>query len=100
MKGWLAPVLILGFFHHEKNPSDTINLTMKWPSPSHLDVSYDGRAASLDFQAIKCGGVEISVHDLSGELTRVKIHSSQFPKIRLELNRGAVWGGATGVFHR
>lgn len=67
-----APLLILGFFHHEKNLSDAINLTMKWPSPSHLEVTYDGRAASLEFQAIKCGGVEISVLDVSGELTRDK----------------------------
>jgi hypothetical protein len=67
-----APLLILGFLHHEKNLSDTINLTMKWASPNHLEVTYDGRAASLDFQAIKCGGVEISAHDLSRELTSGK----------------------------
>jgi len=67
-----APLLILGFFHHEKNLSSTINLTMKWASPSHLEVTYDGRAASLDFQAIKSNGVEISVRDLSSELSRGK----------------------------
>lgn len=66
------PLLILGFSHQEKNPSDAINLTMKWVSPTHLEVTYDGRTASLEFQAIKCGGVDISVQDVSGELARSK----------------------------
>jgi hypothetical protein len=65
-----APLLILGFLHHEKNLSDTINLTMKWASPSNLEVTYDGRAASLYFQAIKSNGVEISVRDVSGESSK------------------------------
>jgi hypothetical protein len=67
-----APLLILGFFHHEKNLSDTINLTMKWASPTHLEVTYDGRAASLEFQAVKSNGVEISVRDVSSEPTNSK----------------------------
>lgn len=59
------PTEILEFFHHERSPSSKINLTMKWETPTHLAVTYDGRAASLEFQAIKCGGVDISVQDLS-----------------------------------
>jgi hypothetical protein len=38
---------------------------MKWETPTHLAVTYDGRAASLEFQAVKCGTVDISVQDLS-----------------------------------
>lgn len=64
-----APLLILGFFHRQdRQASGSINLTMKWVSPTHLEVTYDERAASLEFQAIKCDGVEISVRDLSGDL--------------------------------
>jgi hypothetical protein len=51
---------ILLFSHDGNDTSHTINLAMKWVTPSHLDVTYNGRA-SLDFQVIKCGGVEISV---------------------------------------
>ncbi len=64
--------MILGFFHHENDPSSAINLTMKWVSPTHLEVTYDGRAASLEFQAVKFDGVEISVRDLSREPTNPK----------------------------
>jgi hypothetical protein len=65
-----APLLVLGFLHHEDTLSSTINLTMKWASPSHLEVTYDGRAASLEFQAVKSNGVEISVRDVSGESSK------------------------------
>ena len=43
---------------------------MKWETPTHLAVTYDGRAASLEFQAVKCGGVDISVRDLSNETAK------------------------------
>jgi len=46
------------------NNGGTINLTMTWLTPSHLDITYDGHAR-LDFQAVKCAGIEISVRDLS-----------------------------------
>ena len=65
-------LLILGFLHRGDYQGNGINLTMHWASPSHLEVTYDGRAASLEFQAVKSNGVEISVRDLSGELTRGK----------------------------
>jgi hypothetical protein len=59
-----TPTQILEFFHDGNDASSTINLTMKWATPSHLDVTYNG-LASLDFQAVKCGGVEISVRVVS-----------------------------------
>jgi hypothetical protein len=58
------PVEILDFFHDPRDPSGTINLAMKWTSPSHLDATYNGRA-SLNFQVVKCAGVEISVRVVS-----------------------------------
>jgi len=45
--------------------SGTLNLTMKWGSPSHLDVTYNGHAATLDHQVVKSGAIDISVQDLS-----------------------------------
>ena len=49
--------------------SGKLNLAMKWESPTHLDVTYNGRAATLDFQVVKCAGIDISVRDLSSVAT-------------------------------
>jgi hypothetical protein len=46
------------------NAGGTIHLTMKWVSPSHLDVSYDGKA-TVDLQVVKFAGVDISLQDAS-----------------------------------
>jgi hypothetical protein len=48
------------------NSGGTIHLTMKWLSPSHLDVSYDG-TATVDFQVVRFAGVDISLRDASKE---------------------------------
>jgi hypothetical protein len=53
------------------NAGGTINLTMNWTTPSHLAVTYNGRA-TLDFQAIKIAGIDITVQDLSREMTKSK----------------------------
>jgi hypothetical protein len=66
--GSYPPVEVLEFFHDPRDPSGTIDLAMKWATPSHLDVTYNGRA-SLDLQVVKCAGVEISLGVLSGERT-------------------------------
>jgi hypothetical protein len=42
----------------------SIGLKMNWSSPSHLEVTYK-QPAEVEFQAIKCAGIDISVHDLS-----------------------------------
>lgn len=71
------PIMVLGFscegpvprayvLDNNANAGGTINLTMKWVTPSHLDVTYNGHAI-LNFQAVKCAGVDISVRDLSKE---------------------------------
>ena len=61
------PEAVLSFWHDASpasQPGGTIHLTMKWETPSHLDVTYDGHA-SLGFQVVKYGGIDISVRDLS-----------------------------------
>jgi hypothetical protein len=71
------PVMVLAFdcegparrayvLDNKANAGGTINLTMKWVSPSHLDVTYNGHA-TLRFQVFKYAGVVISVRDLSTE---------------------------------
>jgi hypothetical protein len=48
-----------------ETPSDEISVEMKWLTPTHLELTYKGHR-TLDFQAVKCFGVDISVRDLSG----------------------------------
>lgn len=43
----------------------SIDLNINWLTSSHLEVTYR-QPASIDFQAITCAGVNISVRDLSG----------------------------------
>ena len=63
---WLAmalteqPIEVLLFTQDAKS----IDLKMNWLTPSHLEVTYR-QPAVIDFQAIKCGGVDISVRDIS-----------------------------------
>jgi hypothetical protein len=58
------PIEVLLFMQDAKS----IDLKMNWPTPSHLEVTYK-QPAVIDFQAIKCGGVDISVRDLSNGTT-------------------------------
>jgi hypothetical protein len=53
----------------QANAGGTINLTMKWVTPSHLEVTYDN-LPDLDFQVVKFGGIDISAVDLSSETTK------------------------------
>jgi hypothetical protein len=66
--GSKSPTAILSLWHDPSLPSqsgNTIHLTMKWATPAHLEVAYDGHA-DLGYQVVKCGGIDISVRDLSG----------------------------------
>lgn len=63
-KGSDSPEHILGFVHGPNSTSKTINLSMKWVSRTHLDVTYDG-SATIDFQVVKYGDVDISLEVLS-----------------------------------
>jgi len=55
---------VLGFSHDPTSQSSTIELTMTWITPSHLEVDYNGHA-SVYFQVVKYAGIDISVRDLS-----------------------------------
>jgi hypothetical protein len=57
-------VAVLGFVHDPRSQSKTIDISMKWITPSHLDVTYAGHAR-VDFQVVKYGDVDISLRDLS-----------------------------------
>jgi hypothetical protein len=64
-KGPQSPIEILGFSHEYA----TMDLKMEWISPTHLNVMYGESKrpddhVSLDFQAIKCAGIEISAQHL------------------------------------
>jgi hypothetical protein len=59
-KGSNSPEHILGFVHDGPR---TINLSMNWVAPTHLDVTYD-RLATVDLQVVKLGDVDISPRDL------------------------------------
>ena len=41
-----------------------VDLKLNWLSPTHLEITYK-QPASVDFQAIKCGGIDISIRDTS-----------------------------------
>jgi hypothetical protein len=58
---------ILGLSDESEAPGAT-NVEMNWLTPTHLELTYKGHR-TLDFQAVKCNGVDISVRDLSGETT-------------------------------
>jgi len=53
------------------NAGGTIDLTVKWVTPSHLHVTYD-KHPDLYFQVVKYDGISISVQDLSSEPTNGK----------------------------
>jgi hypothetical protein len=68
MGGSQPPIEILGFSNDSAYPSGITNVKMEWVTPKHLEVTY-GSHAKLDFQAVKCNGIDISVRDLSSGIT-------------------------------
>ena len=58
------PVEILEFANDSAYPSSITNVDMTWLTPTHLEVAYKGHA-SINFQAVKCAGIDITVRDLS-----------------------------------
>ena len=59
-KGRKDSIEVLLFMQNTKS----IDLKMNWVTSSHLEVTYS-QPAEIDFQAIRCGGVDISLRDLS-----------------------------------
>jgi len=73
IQGPQPPTAVLVFSHQYA----TMHGKMEWLTPTHLEVTYGASAragdhVSLDFQVVNCGGIEISVRDLSSE----KVNSS------------------------
>ena len=65
-KGSQPNVQILGLSYEYEVPHGITAVEMKWLTPAHLEVSYKGHP-TIVFQAIKCGGVDITVRDGSDE---------------------------------
>jgi hypothetical protein len=63
MRSSSHPETILLFVHDKPPESRTIDISMKWITPSHLDVTYNGRA-SVQLQMVKYGDVDISLREL------------------------------------
>jgi hypothetical protein len=62
------PVEILELSNDSAYPSGITNVGMNWVNPTHFEVTYQGHA-TLNFQAVKCAGIDISVRDLSNNRT-------------------------------
>jgi hypothetical protein len=58
--------LILAFSEGPSEPGG-MNVGIRWLTPTRLELTYKGQRP-LDFQAVKCDGVEISVRELSGAM--------------------------------
>ena len=67
-KGSQPPTAILQLSDTFERPSEEISVEMKWLTATHLELTYKGHR-TLDFQAVKCFGVDISVRDLSSDAT-------------------------------
>jgi hypothetical protein len=61
--GSQPPTMILAFSDGPSEPGG-MNVTMTWLTATHLELTYKGRRP-IDFQAVKCDGVDISVRDTS-----------------------------------
>jgi hypothetical protein len=70
-----SPIEVLGFgcdgpvphpyvLDNVANRGGTINLTMKWMTPSHLHVTYEGHP-DIKFQAVRVAGIEITLENRS-----------------------------------
>jgi hypothetical protein len=64
-KGSQSPTIILAF--HDGPDEPGMNVGMNWLTPTHLELTYRGRRA-LDFQAVRCDDVDISVRDLASTI--------------------------------
>ena len=53
---------ILTFVDGSEEP-DGMNVTIKWLSPTQLELSYKGHR-TIEFQAVKCRGIDISTREV------------------------------------
>jgi hypothetical protein len=59
---------ILTFVGEPDRPDD-MNVGINWLSPTHLELTYKGHPA-VEFQAVKCRGVEIVTRGLNGPASK------------------------------
>jgi hypothetical protein len=81
--GSQSKLLILAFSDGPSVPGG-MNVGMNWLSPTHLELTYKGQRP-LDFQAVKCYGVDISVRDLASaasasDAMKLKNETRSLPK--------------------
>lgn len=69
--GSQPPTLILAFSNWPAGP-DGMKVRMEWLTPKHLELSFVRQP--LDFQAVKCDGIDISIRELA---PLAKLDSSQ-----------------------
>ena len=92
--------IILAFAERPDVPGG-MNVGMNWLSPTHLELTYKGHR-NLDFQAVKCHGIDISVQSSQMGLATLLL-SSQFPqttasqKICSAIPSGRTTGASGGV---
>jgi hypothetical protein len=61
--GSQSPAIILAFSDGSDGPGDK-SVGMKWLSSTHLELTYKG-PRTVDFQAVKAHGIDISVRDFA-----------------------------------
>jgi hypothetical protein len=66
--GDTTPIKVLDFDHDYA----TMDINMKWLTPTHLEVMYGasslpGDHVNVNFQAIRCAGIDISLRDISSD---------------------------------
>ena len=59
--------LILAFSGGASEPEGA-KVEMRWLTPRHLEVTYRANHQSVDFQAVKFAGVDITLRDVSSDL--------------------------------
>ena len=75
-------------------PSETdgMKVAMNWLSPTHLELTYKGKQ-TIDFQAVKYAGVDISVRSLSSQLFNRRVSPVMTQSIMItEPAQGKRWG--------
>jgi hypothetical protein len=60
------PKMLILAFSGGHSESDGLKVGMNWLTPTHLELTYKGQR-TIDFQAVKYAGVDISVRELSSE---------------------------------
>ena len=66
--GSQSPTVVLAFSDGADQPGGDKSVGINWLSPTHLELTYKGQR-TIDFEAVKCHGVDISVRNLSSGTT-------------------------------